>query len=313
MSDKRADQTSGEDESGYTVTGEAKSLSLDHDGFEDSKTADRLQSDVSSEPDQFRLMLERIANSARRVWSILRRDSRKHPLAALGIVIALIPLVVGAVKIADAINDEALRTTLLPPNGIAVGVGQLTSPSVMIPRPLDEIPRPPNTAGEGSQDMREWAYELGGVDAETTVVSFRAESDLNQRILITDVQVKVLERRPPMQGTWIAPDGAGGAPLRILRVDLDSDPPSSTREHREQEEPWNFPLWVSQDEFEVFSVIASTGSCDCSWVIELYYVEDGEQKRVIINKNGEPFRTTATNNATDETFAPRIDSDPWPR
>lgn len=54
---------------------------------------------------------------------------------------------------------------------------------------------------------------------------------------------------------------------------------------------------MSRTDIEVFWIVASTDSCDCSWIAELDYHVREESGSIRIDRDGVPFRTTATDRA----------------
>jgi len=195
---------------------------------------------------------------------------------------------------------------------LSTNIGQLTAPTFIIPRRLEELPRPPEASGEGSTAaITEWAQQFGGIYADEMGVAFLARGATSDLLLINDIRVEVVRRDPPVRGVWLAPGGAGGEDSRILLADLDQDPPALQRVGFNG--AWNFPLSVSSGDLETFSVIAQAKSCDCSWIIKVNYQDaDGNLREATIDNDGDPFRVTGSSNATAITYAPRSPEEPWP-
>jgi hypothetical protein len=205
-------------------------------------------------------------------------------------------------------SQSALRAEVIPFDVIHFTP---PSPTVVLPLPLEKIPRPPSTAGEGSQKFLVWARNLGGADAESTGVSFVLRSDMTAPVIVANVRVVVQQRSPAMRGTWLDTGQAGDLYNRVLEVDLDRDPPIVER-ISEGDSGWNFPLKVSVQDPELFTVIASADESLCVWTLEVDYVVDGKRHTLTIDNDGQPFRTTGIKNVTAKHRVPRTDADPWP-
>lgn len=165
--------------------------------------------------------------------------------------------------------------------------------------PVEDIaPAPPEWEAERS----EWAYSLGAIDASYTEVQIIIQGRDTSPVILQDLRVNVLERREPMVGNLVSGIGGDALDIRFATFNLDSSPPTRTLGSGfiEGEGDWAFPLRVSGTEAEVLHLFVDTTTCDCSWVAELRYVHDGEQRRLTIDDGGEPFRTTSTQNTTEE-------------
>jgi hypothetical protein len=185
-------------------------------------------------------------------------------------------------------------------------------PEYLIPRPPNQIPIPP-----GDAEARDrWAAGLGGVDATWTDVQVTVTGRSSEPVILTNLRIRLLQRRPPLEGTHIIYGEIGDTVYaRWVEVALDESPPAITGsvDYREgypgqphpdlpkgqkvNRDPIVFPYRVSATEPEVFYIRATAQSCDCSWVAELFWTAGGEQGSTIIDDSGKPFRTTSCANA----------------
>lgn len=166
---------------------------------------------------------------------------------------------------------------------------------VLFPRPHDEVEIPEDAfIGEDS-----WAYDLGAIDAGKTQVEIILQGATDTPVILRGLDVRVLDRRPPLEGTYLDWLGGDALDIRYIDVDLDHDPPTLDAGNCCFAEltKWSFPLRVSSTEPEIIFVTAKTDTCDCSWVADLRYVYEGEERVLTIDNEGEPFRTTATGKA----------------
>ena len=169
------------------------------------------------------------------------------------------------------------------------------NPNFIVPRywrALGALPRAIN-------GMYHWAYRLGGADAGASYAQIEVRGRFEEPIVLDGIRVKVLRRRQPLSGTYVGFAGGDLVDIRYVRVDLDTRPPTITNGSGfiKGKGEWSFPLQVSRTDLEVFSIVATTDKCDCSWVAKLNYHLGNESGTITIDRNGHPFRTTATNRA----------------
>lgn len=185
-------------------------------------------------------------------------------------------------------------------------------PEYVIPRPPDQIPIPP----EDPEARDVWAAGLGGVDAMWTDVQVTVTGRSSEPVILTNLRIRVVERRPPLEGTHVIYGEIGDAVYaRWVEVALDESPPVITdsvdyregypgqprsdlpKDQKVKRDPVVFPYRVSATEPEVFYIRAHAQRCDCSWVAELFWTTGGKQGSTIIEDNGKLFRTTSCLNA----------------
>jgi hypothetical protein len=171
------------------------------------------------------------------------------------------------------------------------GVDAARVPEFTIPRPISQIPPPP--AGSNPQGRYKWAHHLGGIDTGSSLVRLIVSGTSESPVLVQDLQIKVVSRERPIQGSLISFLGQGaGQAVRFFEIDLDDPQPTAEYVGSEGGPEARFPLRVTSTETEVFDLLAHTEGCDCSWVAELAYTAEGEDGLMTID-GGQPFRTTA--------------------
>ena len=176
-------------------------------------------------------------------------------------------------------------------------------PEFVVARPIGEVPEPPN--GDSPEGRWAWAREMGGVDATQSLFRFVVAGKDAAPVVLQGLHVKVVERRGPMDGTLLSYFGLGAPQsVRYIQIDLSKSPPKWDWIGDKGEPEEHFPLRVSESESEVFDVQAFTLKGDVSWVLELDYTADGEQRTLTIDDEGKPFRTT-------EGRAPNQDGYGW--
>lgn len=176
------------------------------------------------------------------------------------------------------------------------------SPAFVFDRPLEEISSPPQGSYLGQGRYR-WAHGQDAVDADETLIKVVVTGKSDERVQLVRLEVRVVSRRRPLQGTYIAYGPIGGFVVqRHIKADLDARPapalsisdPGATEPH-EMPIDEAFPRWVSRDEQETLLIRGSTFNCDCEWEARLAYLTpDGQRGWVTIRDDGRPFRTTST-------------------
>ena len=162
----------------------------------------------------------------------------------------------------------------------------------LVQHPISEVGPPPSG---GDPDGRyEWAHSMNGADAWESYAELIVRGRSADPVVLLGIDINVVSRRPPLRGTLLSYDGLGaGIDVRKIHVDLDSDEPRTFHFNEDLKEIETFPLRVSDTELEVIDLVVSTGSCDCRWTAELQYEVAGKEGSMLIDKDGEPFRTTA--------------------
>ena len=216
---------------------------------------------------------------------------------------------------------ESIPDRLRAPVEVAVTTdyGQMQAaylgvPEYVIPLSPDQIETPPGWE-EGLEARQRWVEELGGASANATWVQVDIRGRSSRPVLLTDLRVNVVERRPPIDGTVIDYGDFGDViPERIVEFSLLDDPPrlvSSTDDRwlhgaiaESEAKPIDFPYRVSSTEPELFYVLVHTypyrpelddaGGCDCLWNLKLPYSDGTETGTMTIDDDGKPFRTTST-------------------
>jgi hypothetical protein len=160
---------------------------------------------------------------------------------------------------------------------------------------------------------QDWSDGSDGVAASALGAGGRVQLSLQGRsatqVVLTDMKVRVLERRPPMTGTLLSMGCGDQWAYRWLEVDLDKDPPKVIPTFQFEAympdspsfepKPISFPYRVAESDAETFIVNTQTKDCDCSWVVDVYWSSAGESGVLTVDDDGTAFRTSSGKNAKD--------------
>lgn len=142
-----------------------------------------------------------------------------------------------------------------------------------------------------------WGWKHGAVDADTTEVFLTLQGREATAILINRVEVEVVRRAAPVRGTHARCE-AGGAVSnpRLMDVDLDTTPATVLFAQAGDDFPGRqrLHLKLNGTATEELRIRAHTRRCACDWRVRIGLVVNGEQGEVLIDDDGEPFRTTAS-------------------
>ena len=132
-----------------------------------------------------------------------------------------------------------------------------------------------NPAKGPTRDGQTWVSDpsaWGAVEASAVVVHMVASGNSQRAIVLTGLKVHILRRRPALQGTLVDTRPLPQIPCAALVL---------------------FPYVVSASYPEPFIFAITTNHCDCTWTLELDWVEGSTNGKSIITDNGKPFETTA--------------------
>jgi hypothetical protein len=164
----------------------------------------------------------------------------------------------------------------------------------------------------------------GAVQASDVVVQMVASGNSQRAIVLTGLKVRILRRRPALQGTLVdtqpyPPTACGAAVFQAGTVNLDTSPPTWIPETSTgpaaaaRTAPVKFPYEVSVSDPEPFIFTITTQRCDCTWTLELDWVAGSTNGKNLITDNGKPFETTAAGNLPYIEWGYGPSDGPWRR
>ncbi|HEY9329525.1 MAG TPA: hypothetical protein VIS09_15030 [Streptomyces sp.] len=146
---------------------------------------------------------------------------------------------------------------------------------------------------------RNWAAQLGGVDAGKMLIELTLQGASQQAVVLKALHVRVVKQEAATD--WPAysmGEGCGsGIVPQTFNIDLDDGQPVSRPVAGEDAgkvvAAKNFPYQVSSTDVEVFHLDAHTEDHDVTWYLELDWSSGGRTGTLRIDDNGKPFRTSS--------------------
>lgn len=202
-------------------------------------------------------------------------------------------------RVVDRIGERRADpiTSAAWPQDVRIDDYSSQAPTFVIPQRPETITLSLDRADtqDAAWDQEAWAEKLGGVHANLLAVDFSLQAGTDRPVVLTGVRVRVLHRRPPLQGAFMRPAGGGDLWERALQVDLDEDPPRhETWSHTLENPEWTFPISLGQADTTLLTVLAGTSEHDVDWVIDVDYVFGGRKGTHTIDDGGKPFRVTSS-------------------
>lgn len=157
-------------------------------------------------------------------------------------------------------------------------------------------PRPEDLVAD-SIDWRtwgDWSTRHGAVHGSPRIVRLELRGAGDEPVVIHDVRVRVLARRPPVEGWFAASGGCGAETIRMASVDLDASPPTVEyfdEDYMRVTRP--VALSVHRGDVEVLELHAYTRTSDVDWVADISYSAAQKSGSVTVTDGGQPFRVTS--------------------
>jgi len=227
-------------------------------------------------------------------------------VATIGVVsVAARPDPVAQARAAAAVGGAPLVTAEIA-DGNCGNYGWITPLS---PAEIAEQPPKPEELG-----WTEWAPTARGAAADEQLVTLSVQGAGSAQVTLTDIRARVVERAAPLVGTALAGACGSEGAYRLLRIDLDQDPPRASAQSNGDSTPapgtpdWattpaRFPYRVSMSDTETFAIYADTAQSDVRWVIEVDWSSGNRSGTLTVDDEGQPFRTSSTSAAQSCDYA----------
>lgn len=170
----------------------------------------------------------------------------------------------------------------------------------------------PRWAVERPVTYQKWLHQHGAVLANESETFLTLRGSSATALVIDDVLVTLVARRPPLAGQLLKPrcDGGGPVDIKYVLIDLDRLSVGETVSLRSMYQSWvpppprrataipsadrvQLPFTVSNTDIAVLAVIATTDTCDCAWRVAVSWINGEKRGRVERPDKGPPFRLSA--------------------
>ncbi|MEU3986030.1 hypothetical protein AB0F77_39240 [Streptomyces sp. NPDC026672] len=146
-----------------------------------------------------------------------------------------------------------------------------------------------------------WARDNKAVRADPQMIGFHLQGTSSAEVVLSDPEVVVDKRRPPLKGTQAKVFCGGTKPYRYVEIDLDQEHPTLKPVGADADgRAIDFPYRVTLADSELFAAQAVSTRSDVDWHIEVRWSSAGEHGTLVIDDHGKPFRVTATSGRTAE-------------
>jgi len=151
---------------------------------------------------------------------------------------------------------------------------------------------------DGCDSLREAGRQAGAADYSTTYLELIGEGRTLKDVVIVGIQGKILSREPRASGPLISCESAGATDVIALGLNLDEPEPVARfiEDNGEFGEPWfgeDSAVTLTKGELIPFHVTARTMKSYVEWELEIEMIIDGKREEIVLDNEGEPFRTTA--------------------
>lgn len=189
------------------------------------------------------------------------------------------------------------------PSVIYAGLPEWIGGAYVVPTELTTsvIDRPPHG---GCREWRSWLWALGAYDGGNSEVRVTLQGNANNTVLVDGLLIQVIERNDLEGHLLQCPVGGADVRVRSLQADLDLEPCVVNFRDDLGEFSAPFAFTLARGEVEVFHITAST-TRRCLWTAELLLIVDGKRRRMYIDDDGQPFRTSGIDGLPTSTWSVR--------
>jgi hypothetical protein len=244
------------------------------------------------------LTSRKIADKSKRWWSI----------AAVSLVLTVAAAFTYHEKFDPSTHTPAVPFTVV----VKTDPGEVLLPTcrtIVFPGPWHDI-RPPLSLTATS--VNDWERSHHGIDGNQTAVLVELQGRSDQVVTISQPQVRVTEKKPPVGGPAAELSGGCGGELenRVFQVNLDQQNPvailvsgtsypslqAGSKTIQQALSP-NFKISASDPEY--FVIVATTKKTFSRWDLTLSWQSMGKSGTVLIQNGSTSFGTSAINPAVN--------------
>ncbi|MEU6826174.1 helix-turn-helix transcriptional regulator [Streptomyces atriruber] len=155
----------------------------------------------------------------------------------------------------------------------------------LVNRKASEVPEQPAV-----QDAAGWVGDLGAVPAGRQLIEVTVQGTGDETVVLQDLNVRVQSTSAPLAwNNFQMATGCGGdVDPKSFSIDLDDGSPHVKPNSGQRD----FPYKVSENDPEVFFIIANTDLHDVRWYLELEWSSGKRHDSLRIDDQSKPFRTS---------------------
>ncbi|KFG10504.1 DNA-binding protein [Streptomyces scabiei] len=158
-------------------------------------------------------------------------------------------------------------------------------------RPPAEVAPPPL-----EQDARAWVSSAGAVSSGEQFLTLTVQGSGKETVVVRSLTVRTVDKRSPLAWNDYAMGYPGvgcgaGVPTRSFTIALDGARPDV----KPKSGTGNFPYSVSESDPETYYITADASAYYVSWYLELKWSSGSRSGTLIVDDDGEPFRTSGNN------------------
>ncbi|MEV7197925.1 helix-turn-helix transcriptional regulator [Streptomyces sp. NPDC093510] len=174
----------------------------------------------------------------------------------------------------------------------------------LVNRKAAEVPQQPPL-----QDAASWVGDLGAVAAGRQYIEVTVQGMGKDTVVLQDMNVRVQSTSEPL--AWnnfqMATGCGGNVNTKSFAVDLDAGTPDAKPRAGQRD----FPYKVSENDPEVFYIVADTDLHDVRWYLELEWSSGKRHNTLRVDDQGKPFRTSGKKGRPTYGWPPGYDK--WVR
>ena len=151
------------------------------------------------------------------------------------------------------------------------------------------------------------AKNAGAVDIRRSIHSMVLEGRTHREVAIVDMRARILKREPILTGAHIGCQSAGAMDAIGVGFNLDENSPVA-RKVEDLYAPLGGPYFggggivsLKKTELQPVQMVGLASRAYVEWEIDATAVIDGEERKVTIDNNGEPFRITGGPEAVERS------------
>lgn len=227
---------------------------------------------------------------------IAEKRAKRKLLFLVTCGVALVIVAIGIWRIADSSeSDEPYRKVIITDFDAIETRDEVSGGEYLFSFPIQDV-EPPPVARDTCYDRYQWAHANDAIDVGSTLTRVSITPDEGHAVVIVGAKrVAVEPDKSPATGHVATCGGKGASPVRHISIDLDKGEKAYFDGTDDQPKDLHIP--IESGKAEVIDIQAFTAERSWTYKVELSLVVDGEERTLVIDDNGRPFRTTAATNA----------------